>query len=557
MRFRAISPTLFLLGFLSGVLQSTMTLAAGESQAASTNRTAVLLAPARPVFLRISITVDNEDLESFRARFARQWFTQLDKNKDGSIDEKESESSANMAEDNKQAEEIRKNWKQIDSAPADGKGTPEEFRKYVDERIGPSIAFDDPKPKNIGTKQLFDILDSDRNGGLTADELKNANAALARLDADNDETVSEEELEADAENRKLATGDSAPRLKSLVIVNANATPELIAEDLLRKYDGLHGVTRDNRLDFHELGLSPKTISPHDGNGDGGLDVAEITKFIELAAPEAELRIQLFERERNRPVAATKVSETTSNLKSTASTTDSANLELSGFQMNFTAKRTRGATGDRSSFFTVRFRIIDRDKNSYLDAKEFESLGLPGANFKTVDADSDNMVVLAEITSFLGRQGVTPMNQVQLSVSDESRSLFDVLDTRADRRLSPRELNSAVAILKTVDGDKDGRITFGELTTRVNVSAEVKRPAAERNMAMMMPQQRTGAAAVARDQGPEWFQRMDRNFDGDVSWKEFLGPRAAFDRLDADRDGLLSPLEVEPVKPDAANVKPAN
>jgi len=36
--------------------------------------------------------------------------------------------------------------------------------------------------------------------------------------------------------------------------------------------------------------------------------------------------------------------------------------------------------------------------------------------------------------------------------------------------------------------------------------------------------------------------MDRNRDGDVSHREFLGPRTQFDRLDRDRDGLIDPEE---------------
>lgn len=36
--------------------------------------------------------------------------------------------------------------------------------------------------------------------------------------------------------------------------------------------------------------------------------------------------------------------------------------------------------------------------------------------------------------------------------------------------------------------------------------------------------------------------MDRNRDGDVSRREFLGPKAQFDRLDLDKDGLLDPVE---------------
>ena len=43
-------------------------------------------------------------------------------------------------------------------------------------------------------------------------------------------------------------------------------------------------------------------------------------------------------------------------------------------------------------------------------------------------------------------------------------------------------------------------------------------------------------------GPTWFRKMDRNRDGDVSRREFLGPRGEFDRLDRDHDGLIDPAE---------------
>jgi hypothetical protein len=51
------------------------------------------------------------------------------------------------------------------------------------------------------------------------------------------------------------------------------------------------------------------------------------------------------------------------------------------------------------------------------------------------------------------------------------------------------------------------------------------------------------AAVAQSNvNPDWFQKMDRNHDGDVSRREFLGPRDQFDRLDRDQDGLIDANE---------------
>src|SRR4029077_8630279 len=46
-------------------------------------------------------------------------------------------------------------------------------------------------------------------------------------------------------------------------------------------------------------------------------------------------------------------------------------------------------------------------------------------------------------------------------------------------------------------------------------------------------------------GPIWFQRMDRNGDGDLTWNEFLGPREVFHRIDTDGDGLIDPEEAAP------------
>ena len=49
-------------------------------------------------------------------------------------------------------------------------------------------------------------------------------------------------------------------------------------------------------------------------------------------------------------------------------------------------------------------------------------------------------------------------------------------------------------------------------------------------------------------GPSWFQRMDRNADGDVSSREFLGKLALFKRLDRNGDRLISAQEAKVLEP---------
>ena len=42
--------------------------------------------------------------------------------------------------------------------------------------------------------------------------------------------------------------------------------------------------------------------------------------------------------------------------------------------------------------------------------------------------------------------------------------------------------------------------------------------------------------------PEWFTKMDRNGDGEVSLHEFVGPIELFRKLDRDGDGLIGAAE---------------
>jgi hypothetical protein len=45
-------------------------------------------------------------------------------------------------------------------------------------------------------------------------------------------------------------------------------------------------------------------------------------------------------------------------------------------------------------------------------------------------------------------------------------------------------------------------------------------------------------------GPVWFYKMDRNGDGVVSLREFLGSREHFDAIDTDHDGFITLMEAK-------------
>ena len=108
-------------------------------------------------------------------------------------------------------------------------------------------------------------------------------------------------------------------------------------------------------------------------------------------------------------------------------------------------------------------------------------------------------------------------------------LFDLLDADRDGQLSLAELRAAGAALEHWSPAESG-------VSLVIVRGVAKPPA--------VPLVRT----FAREAGPVWFRATDRNGDGFVSAREFLGTPEQFRTLDTDGDGLLSPDEAEKARP---------
>jgi Ca2+-binding EF-hand superfamily protein len=537
--------------------------------------TAVLFAPAHPVFLRLRVQVDGQSVGRFRERAVGQWFGQFDHNHDGFLDKKEIAPFLSALAEQAGAA-ARPTWQAADVDPADGKVSPREFRAFVDAQLGPPLALAvHAETASEVDASLFRHLDANGDGILTLDELHNAKAALAPLDADDDETISTAELMAAAPKRASPSSPNSPSPSAgavakaaspspksapsaqaqktrrpaerlpLLLLGPDTPAESIAEALLNEYGSATRQAGDRRLSAKALGLSADEVRRYDGSPADTLGVRELAQLLLERPPQLELSIQLFDQQRGRARVSVARGNRPPPFEWQQSSADSGMLVVNGLKVALAAKRTRGATGDMSSFYALRFNIVDRDKNNYLDRQEFAELGLPGADFAAVDANGDKQITPDELAAFLKQPANVYLNQVTLAVTDESQSLFDFLDTRPDGRLSPRELNAAAARLRALDRNQDGNLTLGELRTQIRVEAEVKRPP-EARPAMLLgaPRNQSSTAAIPRDRGPEWFRRMDRNYDGDVSWREFLGPRAAFDQLDTDHDGLLSPEEAD-------------
>jgi Ca2+-binding EF-hand superfamily protein len=546
----------------------------------------VYLGDTRPILIRMNVSVEGRPLQAVWDDFVGSVFKYLDADGDGVLSREEAGrlpppqvlfnnfgfggggavpfAALDANKDGKVSrDELARYFRTSGAAPfqlrsgnqANGMGG---FRVRLAGQV-------EPLSPDAVNKLLFDLLDTNKDGKLSKEELEAGPARLMKLDANDDEMITPEELnpnsvpEGDDTFTAVAFVDATgamPDTGSFVAVNAGEPSKDLARRLLNQYGPKGKTGAAKKLTRKDLGLDEATFARLDADGDGALDLEELARFAQRPA-DLELQAGLGKKGGNPALRLVEPKGGPSPLAKQVRKQPAGGLELdlgvTHLQFgNF--PDNGGMTG--ISFvppvavdqqYKMAFKEADMDANGYLDKEEARKSPIFQGLFALMDRDGDGKLYYKEVEAFLAKmkdlQAGAASSFVSLGVSQQGNGLFDLLDTNRDRRLSLREMRQMVKLIGQLDRDGDGRIGRDEIPRSFQLSLQ-QGPDNGGFFAGNVFVARTfggmGQPMAARPAaGPTWFHKMDRNGDGDVSRREFLGSDAEFDRIDLDKDGLIS------------------
>lgn len=562
----------------------------------------IFLAEARPILVRVHVRIDGKTLPAAYDEFIAHLFRYLDVNKKGYLEADDVERAPSLAHISngglgsifggfgmgkqdgnptiKDFDSVGGKVTQAGLAAYYRKKGLTSFQLHVDAgnennnmmmmamggggQVEPTV--------EVVSGVLFALLDAKGNAKLGKSDLAAVPERLLRFDANEDEILTVRELVPPAPPQKAAGvdgmfkgADSWDKIVSNPLGGKSQTLMLLAApgqapaDLSIQMQRRYGRKENDgkKLSRTEIGLDEATFQALDGNRDGFLDAKEQAAFAQRG-PDLEIMVRLGGDQAG--VELLKPNARPAPLAGKANVFDGlAMLELGKTRVELRGNDSMAVdqfAGLLRVQMTAFFKQADKNSDGFVDAEEMRNGPFSGifvGAFKAMDRNGDGKVSEKEFTDHLDfladLQTRSKRACVSLVLSNESRGLFDLLDANRDGRLSVREMRGAVNLLDKLGLAKKGFLTRDDLphSYRLMVRRGPAGNSADEYSALVARIYGGSGKSTTYQtptRGPEWFRKMDKNRDGDVSRKEWLGSDEMFRRIDTDGDGLIGAAEAE-------------
>lgn len=510
----------------------------------------IFFAEKRMVRIRVQLTTAGETLSQRWTSQLRKYFDFLDRDGDGELNRYEAEFAFSTLGITQMIQSGFAYQRPDDAASLfadmdvnrDGKIQFDEFAAYYTpaaSRIVSVLANPVRDPyADILTEELFKLLDTDKDGRLSRSELTAIEALFATHDSDEDECLSALEIVPNLLTRtpppRVVVDPKAPPMMAFRV---GEVPQALVENILKRYD----KNKNGVLDRSENPFSEEVFRQLDKNGNGEDSVTELAAWGQTPADlEVEMTFGAKQEQCSIKLVPTKDGKSwplAGGFKSVGN--GDAIFTIGNQTVQLSVNSPRGIYNQNVR--GAPFVFADNGKG-YLTEKD-----IPGPQFQAlrvlfdvIDRDADGKMTRAEFDAFFSLQQSFTSLPLTLFHSTQTPSLFQVIDTNGDGRLSMREVRTAFERLIALEPDGKDYVTRAALapqgTLRFGRSAETL----NFNPVTVYSQ----PAIRQQSRGPLWFRKFDRNGDGELSRNEFPGTREEFDRIDANHDGYISVDEAE-------------
>lgn len=501
-------------------------------------RDVLLLLESGPVHLRLHIAVGGQSPKESRKATVARLIEALDTNKDGQLSREEAQRSPLFREKQRPGKEAF-----IKSLGADLRMTPRDIEQRVASIGGETVTYRQNTAASDSDTNVFKLLDANGDKVVDQDEMFEAVDLLLAQDLDDDECVTLEEMTPPPDPMttpvNVLTGTPRPTGSTVADILRDTNQTLLAAQLLQKYD----KNRNQKLSAEELHWPAEKLAPCDLDRDAQLNRKELEK-IKLAPVDVELAVDVIRPKEGG--AMLKVVSSTIERNDGDRYPDLVTIALPQAVITFSTREVDPY--EASMALALRnFNELDTDNNGYLDRTEaMVRERLARELFDQIDADGDAKIFGEEMKEFIRTRGEPVAATCQITVFDDGAGFFSAIDTNGDRRISMREMRYADKTLVTMQRDEAAGLGEMEPARRYRIEfvRGVFNPFGNPDRPMVNPAMPQPVVQQTRPRpvGPVWFQRWDRNNDGDITWREFLGPRDVFEQLDVDRDEMIDPKE---------------